>query len=249
MWIQACIFTLFFPPKSLSKSISFPSHSHLTIIAVKSSYICPSLQPLELKQTNSCSFKEYYCSKVSIKLLQHKLCHHFSFLAKSQLFVSLSLWHTILATEQNTADKGREELWAFPFSKEKVLLTVRWHRLPRTVVDSPSLETFKSHLDMVLGNLLQVALLKQGGWTRWPPEVPSSLSFSAAVSGAFFLQHEITITVLLPQGPCKEAFLQSWMFLGWRSSFTFWLILRIRTELVSHFLLDGVGLKAVLFTR
>ena len=40
---------------------------------------------------------------------------------------------------------------------------------------SPSLETFKSCLDMVLGNWLQVALLEQEAWTRCPPEVPSNL--------------------------------------------------------------------------
>ncbi|KFQ58288.1 hypothetical protein N334_05658, partial [Pelecanus crispus] len=33
-----------------------------------------------------------------------------------------------------------------------VRVTECWHRLPRKVVESPSLEIFKSHLDMVLGN-------------------------------------------------------------------------------------------------
>ena len=33
-------------------------------------------------------------------------------------------------------------------------VTKHWHRLPREVVESPSLEIFKSHLDMVLGNQL-----------------------------------------------------------------------------------------------
>ena len=28
----------------------------------------------------------------------------------------------------------------------------RWHRLPRELVESPSLEIVKSHLDMVLGS-------------------------------------------------------------------------------------------------
>ena len=45
----------------------------------------------------------------------------------------------------------------FPLNIRKHFFTVRvtehWHRLPREVVESPSLEIFKSHLDMVLGNL------------------------------------------------------------------------------------------------
>ena len=38
-------------------------------------------------------------------------------------------------------------------------------RLPREVVESPSLEIFKTHLDKVLGSLLWVTLLRQEGWT------------------------------------------------------------------------------------
>jgi len=41
-----------------------------------------------------------------------------------------------------------------------------WNRLPREVVESPSLEIFKSRLDAVLCSLLWVTLLRQGGWTR-----------------------------------------------------------------------------------
>ncbi|KFV84305.1 hypothetical protein N308_09901, partial [Struthio camelus australis] len=33
-------------------------------------------------------------------------------------------------------------------------VTEHWNRLPREVVDSPSLEIFKSYLDRVLGNVL-----------------------------------------------------------------------------------------------
>ena len=38
----------------------------------------------------------------------------------------------------------------------------QWHRLPREGVESPSLETFKTHLDVFLCPLLWVCLLKQG---------------------------------------------------------------------------------------
>lgn len=37
-----------------------------------------------------------------------------------------------------------------------------WYRLPREVVEVPSLEIVKSSLDIVLGNLLQPSLLEQG---------------------------------------------------------------------------------------
>jgi len=45
-------------------------------------------------------------------------------------------------------------------------VTEPWNRLPREVVESPSLEIFRTWLDMVLCSLLWVTLLRQGGWTR-----------------------------------------------------------------------------------
>jgi len=41
-------------------------------------------------------------------------------------------------------------------------VTEPWNRLPREVRDSPSLEIFKTHLDVVLCSLLWVTLLVQG---------------------------------------------------------------------------------------
>ncbi|KFQ13298.1 Sodium channel protein type 5 subunit alpha, partial [Leptosomus discolor] len=59
--------------------------------------------------------------------------------------------------------------------------TVRqWHRLPRAVVEAPSLGTFKVRLDGALSNLIQLktSLLTAGGWTRWPLKVPSNPNYS-----------------------------------------------------------------------
>ncbi|KFV88637.1 hypothetical protein N308_03532, partial [Struthio camelus australis] len=46
----------------------------------------------------------------------------------------------------------------FHLKLRKNFLTVRvtehWHRLPREAVESPSLEIFKTHLDVILGNML-----------------------------------------------------------------------------------------------
>ena len=54
----------------------------------------------------------------------------------------------------------------FPLNIRKHFFTVRVtehrHRLSSMVVDSPSLKIFKSHLDMVLGNQLQVSCLSKG---------------------------------------------------------------------------------------
>jgi len=51
-------------------------------------------------------------------------------------------------------------------NKRKNFFTLRmmehWNRLPREVVESPSLEIFKTHLDEVLCSLLWVTLLRQG---------------------------------------------------------------------------------------
>ena len=45
-------------------------------------------------------------------------------------------------------------------------VTEHRNRLPREVVESPSLEIFQPRLDAVLCSLLWVTLLWQGGWTR-----------------------------------------------------------------------------------
>jgi len=58
----------------------------------------------------------------------------------------------------------------FRLAIRKKFFTVRvvkhWHRLPREVVDAPSLETFKARLDEALSNLvyLKMSLLTSGGF-------------------------------------------------------------------------------------
>ena len=51
-----------------------------------------------------------------------------------------------------------------------------WHRLPREVVDAPSLETFKIRLHRALDNLICLWRLcsLQGSWTRWPLKFSSN---------------------------------------------------------------------------
>jgi len=43
-----------------------------------------------------------------------------------------------------------------------------WRRLPRAVVEAPSLDTFQARLDGALSNLvwLEMSLLTAGGWAR-----------------------------------------------------------------------------------
>ena len=56
-----------------------------------------------------------------------------------------------------------------------------WNRLPREVVDAPSLEVFKSRLDGALSNLVwwKVSLpMAEGVGTRWSLKVPSNPNHS-----------------------------------------------------------------------
>jgi len=43
-----------------------------------------------------------------------------------------------------------------------VTVTKHQHRVPREIVEFPSVKIFKSYLDMDPGNWLQMALLEQG---------------------------------------------------------------------------------------
>ncbi|KAK4825313.1 LOW QUALITY PROTEIN: hypothetical protein QYF61_026832 [Mycteria americana] len=73
--------------------------------------------------------------------------------------------------------KLREGTFRLDLRKKFFTLRVvrHWPRLPREVVDAPSLETFQVRLAGALSNLLwlEMSLLVAGGWTGWPLTVPS----------------------------------------------------------------------------
>ena len=76
-----------------------------------------------------------------------------------------------------SSDKSK---WAQTIRKHTftVRTTGHWSRLHSEAVEFPSSEIFKTPPDTVLTNLLWMTLLDQGrGWTRWPLEVPSKLSY------------------------------------------------------------------------
>jgi len=62
-----------------------------------------------------------------------------------------------------------------------VRLVKHWHRLPREVVDAPSLETFKARVDRALRKpdpAEDVPAHGEGGWTGWPLQVPPNPNYS-----------------------------------------------------------------------
>jgi len=79
-------------------------------------------------------------------------------------------------------------------------VTEAWPRLPREVVESPSLEILKSHLDAVLCSLLWVTLLQQwvglGDPQRSLPP-PNILCFCDSVSSKTSTQASSNVRVLL----------------------------------------------------
>jgi len=64
----------------------------------------------------------------------------------------------VVPSDRTRSNEQKLKHRRFPLNVKKPFLTVKvtkyWHRMPREVVESPSLEIIKSSLDMILDNWL-----------------------------------------------------------------------------------------------
>jgi len=78
----------------------------------------------------------------------------------------------VVPRDRTNGDRHKPKHMKFHVDISKHFFIVRvtkdWHSLPSEIVsdESPMLEIFKSHPDMVLGSLFYVALLELEGWAR-----------------------------------------------------------------------------------
>ena len=70
---------------------------------------------------------------------------------------------SVKSTDRTRSKGHKMKYRKFHLNTRKITFTVRlvehWHRLPGEAVEAPSLELFKTQLDTVLSNLLQLTLL------------------------------------------------------------------------------------------
>ena len=94
----------------------------------------------------------------------------------------------------------------------RAVLTVHWYRLPKEVVKNPTLEIAKLCGHGAGQPTLGVALLEQGAWTRWPPEVPSNLSRSMILQVLNPRDHNLPSWAICIFPPLQASFPTTYQF-------------------------------------
>ncbi|KAK4832244.1 hypothetical protein QYF61_021169 [Mycteria americana] len=104
------------------------------------------------------------CTKAASRL-REVILPHYSTLVRPHLEYSIQLWGPQYRKDMDVACSNRTRGFGFKLKEVKFWLDIRkkffttrvvrhWNRLPREVVDAPSLETFKVRLDGALSNLI-----------------------------------------------------------------------------------------------
>lgn len=78
-------------------------------------------------------------------------------------------------------------------------MTEQWNTLLRAVEESPSNEIFKTCLDTILYNLVQVNLLYKEGWTRGPQEALSNLNHYVVLQNVCEIRKSFKVWLELPE--------------------------------------------------